>query len=266
MEKIKNFVKMNKKVLIPVLAVLIILLAGAAVSAAVNLDHAEDGGLKPTEQKEETQKSKTAKASDKKEDEDENVQETVGETAESSAPEDTKTDVANDREQTDKNKSADSGSAGSAAENSSKSSGGSRTAGESGGAGSSKSSHTHKWADHTAQKQVWVSNMVTVDDYETKTIYGARFYTPSGNGSMIANGPTYWFENGFTHADLKNIIANALRNADSNGLYNGVYYGNYQNVSKTERVKTGSHQEDQGHYENQTYVDYQYCTVCGEKK
>lgn len=266
MEKIKNFVKMNKKVLITVLAVLIILLAGAAVSAAVNLDHAEDGGLKPTEQKEETQKSKTAKASDKKEDGDENVQETVGETAESSAPEDTKTDVANDREQTDKNKSADSGSAGSAAENSSKSSGGSRTAGESGGAGSSKSSHTHKWADHTAQKQVWVSNMVTVEDYETKTIYGARFYTPSGNGSMIANGPTYWFENGFTHADLKNIIANALRNADSNGLYNGVYYGNYQNVSKTERVKTGSHQEDQGYYENQTYVDYQYCTVCGEKK
>ena len=58
MEKIKNFVKMNKKVLIPVLAVLIILLAGAAVSAAVNLDHAEDGGLKPTEQKEEVSPSR----------------------------------------------------------------------------------------------------------------------------------------------------------------------------------------------------------------
>lgn len=108
--------------------------------------------------------------------------------------------------------------------------------------------------------------MVTVDDYETKTISGVRFYTMSSENTYIANGPTYWFENGFTQADLKAIISTGLKNADSNGLYNGVYYGNYQNVTKTEQVKVGSHQEDQGHYETQTYVDYQYCTVCGQKK
>ena len=90
--------------------------------------------------------------------------------------------------------------------------------------------------------------MVTVDDYETKTIKGARFYTYSGKNELgqptyTANGPTYWFEN---------------------GLYNGVNYSNYQNVSKTEKVKVGSHQEDQGHYEE--YVDYQYCSICGAKK
>ena len=127
-------------------------------------------------------------------------------------------------------------------------------------------SHTHVWKDHIAQR--WVSKMVTVDDYETKTISGARFYTLSGtdangNPQYTANGPTYWLENGFTQEDLKNIIKTGITNADSQGLYNGVYYGNYQNVTKTEKVKTGSHQEDQGYYEN--YVDYQYCS-CGATK
>lgn len=148
------------------------------------------------------------------------------------------------------------------------SNGGSVSGGSSGSGGSGggqASAHTHSWKDHTATRQVWVENWVTVPDYETQTIYGARFYTPNGDGSYTANGPTYWFENGFTQDDLKAIIANALRNADENGLYNGVYYGNYQNVSKTEQVQVGSHQEDQGWYETETYVDYQYCD-CGARK
>ena len=141
---------------------------------------------------------------------------------------------------------------------------GGNSGGNSGNA--SQPTHTHTWVDHTATKQVWVSNMVTVPDYETETIYGARFYIPNGDGSYIAKGPTYWFEDGFTIDDLKEIIVNAMKNADENGLYNGVYYGNYQNVTKTEQVQVGSHQEDQGHYETQTYVDYQYCSVCGQRK
>lgn len=132
---------------------------------------------------------------------------------------------------------------------------------------SSSSTHKHVWKDHKAKK--WVSHMVTVDDYETKTIKGARFYTYSGKNELgqptyTANGPTYWFENGFTEKDLKNIMVTGIKNADENGLYNGVNYRNYQNVSKTEKVKVGSHQEDQGHYEE--YVDYQYCSICGAKK
>lgn len=59
-------------------------------------------------------------------------------------------------------------------------------------------------------------------------------------------------------------MVTGIKNADENGLYNGVNYSNYQNVSKTEKVKVGSHQEDQGHYEE--YVDYQYCSICGAKK
>ena len=96
--------------------------------------------------------------------------------------------------------------------------------------------HQHSWTQHTAQR--WVSNMVTVPDYETQTVYGARFYVPTGTpGQYIAKGPEYWFENGFTRDDLNAIIVNALRNADENGLYNGVDYSSYQNIKKTVQVQ-----------------------------
>lgn len=99
---------------------------------------------------------------------------------------------------------------------------------------------------------------MTVPDYETQKVYGARFYVPTDvPGQYIAKGPEYWFENGFTRDDLNAIIYNAMKNADENGLYNGVYYFNYQNITKTVQVQVGSHQEDHGHYE--TYVDYEYC-------
>ena len=79
--------------------------------------------------------------------------------------------------------------------------------------------------------------MVTVPDYETQTVYGARFYVPAGTpGQYIAKGPEYWFENGFTRDDLNAIIVNALRNADENGLYSGVDYSSYQNIKKDRAV------------------------------
>lgn len=107
--------------------------------------------------------------------------------------------------------------------------------------------------------------MVTVPDYETQTVYGARFYVPTGTpGQYIAKGPEYWFENGFTRDDLNAIIVNALRNADENGLFNGVDYSSYQNIEKTVQVQVGSHQEDHGYYED--YVDYVYCSSCGARQ
>ena len=58
--------------------------------------------------------------------------------------------------------------------------------------------------------------MVTVTDYETQTIRGAKFYTYNGTNELgqptyIANGPTYWFEDGFTQDDLKNIISEGMK-------------------------------------------------------
>ena len=136
---------------------------------------------------------------------------------------------------------------------------GSNTGNSGGSDKPSTPAHQHSWKQHTAQK--WVSNMVTVPDYETQKVYGARFYVPTGTpGQYIAKGPEYWFENGFTRDDLNAIIYNAMKNADENGLYNGVDYSSYQNIEKAVQVQVGSHQEDHGHYE--TYVDYEYCD-CG---
>ena len=136
---------------------------------------------------------------------------------------------------------------------------GSNTGNSGGSDKPSTPAHQHSWKQHTAQK--WVSNMVTVPDYETQKVYGARFYVPTGTpGQYIAKGPEYWFEKGFTRDDLNAIIYNAMKNADENGLYNGVDYSSYQNIEKTVQVQVGSHQEDHGHYE--TYVDYEYCD-CG---
>ncbi len=119
-------------------------------------------------------------------------------------------------------------------------------------------SHTHTWVNHTATKQVWVPKMVTVDDYETKKIPGGQLYTLHSDGNWYSDGETYWF---YTDADFqafKALIVNKVKNED--------YCGNYVNRTKTEKTKVGSHQEDQGHYETKTYVDYQYCPICGQRK
>lgn len=126
-----------------------------------------------------------------------------------------------------------------------------------GTSGGQVSAHTHTWKDHTATRQVWVSNMVTVPDYETRIIYGAQLYTQHSDGQWYSDGAVYWFENGFTSSDLAAIIKEKMKTEG--------YIGNYVNRTKTEQVQVGSHQEDQGWYETETYVDYQYCD-CGARK
>lgn len=116
---------------------------------------------------------------------------------------------------------------------------------------SSPNSHTHSWKNHTSQK--WVSNIVTVVDTPAQTIEGAQLYTLHSDGKWYGDGQIYWFENGFTHDDLKSILINKIKNEG--------YIGNYVNRYKT--VPAVTHEEDQGHYE--TYVDYQYCD-CGAIK
>lgn len=119
----------------------------------------------------------------------------------------------------------------------------------------SKPAHTHTWVNHTATRQVWVSNWVDVPDYETKTIYGGQLYTEQPDGTWLGNGETYWF---YTDADFeafKNLIVEKMKTEG--------YCGNYVNRTKTEKVQVGSHKEDHGSYSTETYVDYVYCTSCG---
>lgn len=108
----------------------------------------------------------------------------------------------------------------------------------------SETTHKHVWVEHTAKR--WVSKMVTVDDYEEKK-------TPVGTNFIFAY-------DGYTTSDIEKAKEHAVE------LIYADLPDNYrtETIYKTEKVKTGSHKEDRGHYE--TYVDYYYCKYCGERK
>lgn len=142
----------------------------------------------------------------------------------------------------DKGNANSNGNSGSNAGNS----GSSASGGSSSGSSSKPSApaHTHRWKDHTATKQVWVSNIVTVPDYETQQVFSHYLYVFSADG--------------YSTTDINAVKAHSVELAKQ-GLST-----NYSNVPQyTEQtVQVGSHTEDHGHYETQTYVDYQYCD-CG---
>lgn len=136
---------------------------------------------------------------------------------------------------------------GSGTGNSGSNSNGSSTSSKPSGGSSSQPSapaHSHSWKDHTATKQVWVSNIVTVPDYETQQVFSHYLYVFSADG--------------YSTTDINAVKSHSVELAKQ-GLST-----NYSNVPQyTEQtVQVGSHTEDHGWYETQTYVDYQYCD-CG---
>lgn len=112
----------------------------------------------------------------------------------------------------------------------------------------SKPAHSHSWKDHIATKQVWIPNIVTVTDYTDQQV-------PVGTRYIFA-------EDGFATTDSSVAKAHAIE------LIKQGYFGNYrtETVYETQRVPAGSHEEDHGHYETQTYVDYVYCSSCGARQ
>lgn len=108
----------------------------------------------------------------------------------------------------------------------------------------SQPAHQHVWKNHTATKQVWVSNMVTVPDYETQQVFSHYLYVFSADG--------------YSTTDINAVKSHSVELAKQ-GLST-----NYSNVPQytEQKVQVGSHQEDHGHYETQSYTDYQYCD-CG---
>lgn len=145
---------------------------------------------------------------------------------------------------------ADNGNAGSQSSSNGSSNSGSANAGNSGSSSSqpSKPAHSHSWKDHTATKQVWIPNIVTVTDYTDQQV-------PVGTRYIFA-------EDGFATTDSSVAKAHAVE------LIKQGYFGNYrmETVYETQRVPAGSHEEDHGRYETQTYVDYQYCSSCGARQ
>lgn len=128
----------------------------------------------------------------------------------------------------------------------------STSTGNSGNSGSSSSqpsqpAHTHTWVNHTATRNVWVSNWVDVPDYGTQ---------------QVVVGNTFIFSDGYSTTDINAAKAHAkeliLAGKDSGYQTTPVY--------ETQTVQTGSHKEDHGSYKTETYVDYVYCSSCGARQ
>ena len=112
----------------------------------------------------------------------------------------------------------------------------------------SKPAHTHTWVNHTATRQVWVSNWVDVPDYGTQ---------------QVAVGTKFIFAyDGYTTTDINDAKAHAV------ALIKQGVPENYRNetIYETQQVQTGSHKEDHGSYTTETYVDYVYCSSCGARQ
>lgn len=154
-----------------------------------------------------------------------------------------------DGNKADSNKS----NAGSQSSNTGSSNSGSNNAGNSGNSGSpssqpSKPAHTHTWVNHTATRNVWVSNWVDVPDYGTQ---------------QVAVGSKYIFAyDGYATTDINDAKAHAraliMQGVPENYRTETIY--------ETQQVQTGSHKEDHGYNKTETYVDYVYCSSCGARQ
>ena len=136
------------------------------------------------------------------------------------------------------------------------SSNGSSNAGNSGSASSkpsqssqpSKPAHTHTWVNHTATRNVWVSNWVDVPDYGTQ---------------KVGVGTKYIFAyDGYTTTDSNDAQWHSV------ALIKQGVPDNYrmETIYETQQVQTGSHKEDHGSYTTESYVDYVYCSSCGARQ
>lgn len=146
------------------------------------------------------------------------------------------------------NAKADNGNAGSQSSSNGSSNSGSASSKPSQPSQPSKPAHTHTWVNHTATRNVWVSNWVDVPDYGTQQVQtGYRFV---------------FSEDGYTTSDVNDAKAHMV------ALIKQGYVGNYHNepVYENQTVQTGSHKEDHGTWQTESYVDYVYCSSCGARQ
>lgn len=107
--------------------------------------------------------------------------------------------------------------------------------------------HQHTWQDHVATTQTWISNIVVVEDYGE--IPGEAY------GVAVCSC-------GYETEDKSAIESHVETHIDNEEFVNFTTQTRYR--ESTYGV-IGTHEEDQGHYETSSYVDYQYCD-CGERK
>lgn len=224
LEQIKNMISKNKKIVIAIILIIILSLVIGIAFASKPSDNKKTESQ--TEQKIDVSEENNNKEEEDKKEENENSK-TDKNTDNSNT---TSTTKDNNNSSTDSNKKDTSSS----------------NSGNSGNSGSdkpSKPAHQHSWKQHTAQK--WVSNMVTVPDYETqKVAVGTRYI---------------FFYDGYTTTSDANAENHAMELVLA-GVDDGY---RMETIYETKQVQVGSHQKDHGH--NETYVDYEYCD-CGARR
>ena len=169
-------------------------------------------------------------------DKDVDVNDKPAQTTPSAKNDNAKADNGNSGSQSSSNGSSNSGNSGSTSSKPSQSS------------QPSKPAHTHTWVNHTATRNVWVSNWVDVPDYGTQ---------------QVAVGSKYIFAyDGYATTDINDAKAHAraliMQGVPENYRTETIY--------ETQQVQTGSHKEDHGYNKTETYVDYVYCSSCGARQ
>ena len=169
------------------------------------------------------------------------------------APVETPADKPADKPSADKPANNGNGNGGNASGNGDDG-GSSNHGGNSSASKPSAPSHTHSWKDHTATKQVWVSNIVPV--YENQQVQV---------GTKKVSDGWYWHCNCGAEIPIgqeDGHIVNHIQNGEPDNGYDKEHF-HEEPVYETKRVQVGT--RDDGHYETQTYVDYKYCD-CGATK
>ena len=111
----------------------------------------------------------------------------------------------------------------------------------------SQPTHQHTWKDHVVTTQIWIPNIVVVEDYgEIPGESYDYFVCSCGYETEDADAIRAHYKDG--------VIAGTFKNFGIQTRYKDPTYG-----------VIGTHEEDQGHYETSSYVDYQYCD-CGATK
>lgn len=175
------------------------------------------------------------------------------ETKQEATDADKEVDVNDEPAQTTPPATTDNSNTGSQSSSTGSSNSGSTSTGNSGNSGSSSSqpsqpTHTHTWVNHTATRQVWVSNWVDVPDYSNQ---------------QVAVGEKYVFSyDGYATTDINDAKAHSVALLKQ-GLPENF---SIQTIYETQKVQTGSHKEDHGSYKTETYVDYVYCSSCGARQ
>jgi len=104
--------------------------------------------------------------------------------------------------------------------------------------------HTHQWIDVTDAVEVWVPKIETVEEWETRKV-------PT-TGDIICNCGAR-FKNTDKEGHEQHVIDHILAGEPDNFWWETVWVDEQVKVQK---------EVDNGHYETQTYVLFQYCE-CG---